>query len=286
MIVQKAKNLPEDKQTHTPQKRILNMDQVHNMPLPPPLDALKFLSHPTRWQLIQALAHGPANVRHLSDTLSLSPAKIRHHLHQLQLADLVRKDASVTPATPMRFCLNREAVLALSNAFRILLLPPVVSVVAKSGTGKTTFIEKLLPALKARGLRVGVLKHHGHPTPFDVPGKDTYRLSEAGADIVVGASAVQVAEFSREDGVADMDAVIVRHFSGVDMVLTEGYKCGPYPKIEVHRAARSDELLCEADELLLLVTDENWPLPRPQFGLEEADAVADWLVGWLHGKRP
>lgn len=174
--------------------------------------------------------------------------------------------------------------------FGMHTIPRVVSVVAKSGTGKTTFMEKLIPKLKARGLRVGVLKHHGHPTPFDAPGKDTYRLAQAGADVVVGASAVQIAIFRQlehpapskgEDGATDLDAIIARHLGDVDLVLTEGYKRGPYPKIEIHRAARSPELLCQPDELLALVSDVSWPLAIPQFGLEDAAGVANFLADWL-----
>jgi len=222
-------------------------------------------------------------VRNLSDVLELSPAKIRHHLHQLQIAGLVYVSTG-RPQDVLHFALNKQAMLALDEAFHSVLRPPVVSVVAKSGTGKTTFLEKLIPALKARGLKVGVLKHHGHPTPFDVPGKDTYRMAEAGANIVVGASAVQVAIFSQEDGVTDLDRVVAEYFAGLDLVLTEGYKRGPYPKIEIHRSARSDELLCDVDELLLLVTDKTWAIPKPQFTLDDADGVAEWLVGWLRGR--
>lgn len=176
---------------------------------------------------------------------------------------------------------DRAALLALADVVAQRLAPPVISVVAKSGTGKTTFIERLIPELRARGLRVGVLKHHGHATPFDAPGKDTYRLAQAGADIVIGASAVQVAVFRQEDGAADLDAVIARHAAGLDLLLTEGYKRGPYPKIEVHRAERSAGLLCRPDELLALVSDTVWPLAVPQFSLEDAAGVADFLAGWL-----
>jgi len=158
---------------------------------------------------------------------------------------------------------------------------PVVSVVAKSGTGKTTLLEKLLPELESRGVRVGVLKHHSHLSSFDVPGKDTHRLAEAGAEVVVGASPVQVAVFRRQAGSTDLDAVIAAHFSDMDLVLTEGYKRGAYPKIEVHRSARSGELLCNPDELLALVTDHTWDLPVPQFGLDDASGLADFLVGHL-----
>jgi molybdopterin-guanine dinucleotide biosynthesis adapter protein len=177
--------------------------------------------------------------------------------------------------------LDRAALLALADAVARRLAPPVVSVAAKSGTGKTTFMERLIPELRARGLRVGVLKHHGHATPFDAPGKDTYRLAQAGAEVVIGASAAQVAVFRQEDGAADLDAVIARHAAGLDLLLTEGYKRGPYPKIEINRAERSAELLCQPDELLALVSDTAWPLAVPQFGLEDAAGVADFLAGWL-----
>ncbi len=161
--------------------------------------------------------------------------------------------------------------------------PPVISFIAKSGTGKTSFLVKLIPELKARGLRLGILKHHAHPTPFDVPGKDTYRLAQAGADVVVGASSVQVAVFHQEDGSAELEGIIARHFAGLDLVLAEGFKQGDYPKIEIHRAAHKVELLCEPGDLLALVTDEPLAYNLPQFDLEDAAAVADFLLAWLRG---
>ncbi|NOZ72212.1 MAG: molybdopterin-guanine dinucleotide biosynthesis protein B [Chloroflexi bacterium] len=245
--------------------------------------SLTILTHPTRLRLLQVLAAGPAQVDALSTSLTLSPATVRRHLSHLVAGGLVIKVDEPNKALPV-FKVNRQAIAALALDLQTLVIPPVISIVAKSGTGKTTFMEKLIPALKQREVCVGVLKHHGHPTPFDVPGKDTYRHAQAGADVVVGASAVQVAVFRRENGAANLDAAIARHFAGLDLVLTEGYKRGSYPKIEVHRAARSHELLCEPEELLLLVTDEVWPLAVPQFGLEEAEAVADWLVAWLENQ--
>lgn len=159
--------------------------------------------------------------------------------------------------------------------------PAVISIVAKSGTGKTTLLEKLLPELKQRGLTVGVLKHHSHVSSFDVPGKDTYRLADAGADVVVGVSPVQVAVFRRQPGSADLDAVIKEQFDGMDVVLVEGYKRGSYPKIEVHRSERSDELLCTVDEMFALVTDRSWNLPVPQFGLNDVPELATFIVEQL-----
>jgi molybdopterin-guanine dinucleotide biosynthesis protein B len=159
--------------------------------------------------------------------------------------------------------------------------PPVFSVVAKSNTGKTTLLEKLIPELRSRGLSVAVVKHHSHLSSFDVPGKDTYRMAKAGADVVVGLSPVQVAVFHPQEGPTDLDAVIRRHSEGVDLVLTEGYKRGPYPKIEVHRSGRSDDLLCEPDELVAIVSDREWDMPVPQVGLDDVTALADILVAHL-----
>ena len=161
------------------------------------------------------------------------------------------------------------------------LVPPIVSIVARSKTGKTTFLEALLPALKQRGLRVAVVKHHHHTSSFDTPGKDTHRIAEAGADLVLGISPVQVATFSQEAGSGDLDAVIAKHCAGYDLVLTEGYKRGDFPKIEVHRAERSNELLCDFDEMLALVTDAEWDTSVPQFSLSDAEGVAALLAEWL-----
>lgn len=156
---------------------------------------------------------------------------------------------------------------------------------AKSGTGKTTLLEKLLPELRARRLRVGVLKHHSHVSSFDIPGKDTYRLAAAGADVVVGASPVQVAVFRREDGSGDLDTVIANNFADVDVVLTEGYKRGSYPKIEVHRAARSTQLLCQPEELMAIVTDRPWDLPIPQFALDDAEGLGRLIAHHIGQER-
>lgn len=164
--------------------------------------------------------------------------------------------------------------------------PPVVSFVAMSGTGKTTFLEQLIPELVALGLRVGVLKHHSHATPFDVPGKDTYRLAQAGARVVVGACSVQLAVFRQEDGTANLEKVIARDLADTDLVLIEGFKRGAYPKIEVHRSAHSRELLCTSSELLALVTDEPLEVDVPQFALTDVAGVAAFLRDWALSTAP
>jgi hypothetical protein len=103
------------------------------------------------------------------------------------------------------------------------------------------------------------------------------------ADVVVGASSVQVAVFHQKDGSADLDGIIARHFGELDLILAEGFKQGNYPKIEIHRSAHKAELLCEPGDLLAMVSDEPLACNLPQFDLEDAAAVADFLLAWLCG---
>lgn len=156
--------------------------------------------------------------------------------------------------------------------------PAIFSIVAKSNTGKTTLLEGLIPQLRTLDLTVGVLKHHHYPGMFDVPGKDTYRLAEAGADVVVGIGPTQIAVFRPSTNEYDLENAITSHLQDVDVVLIEGYKRGPYPKIEVHRSSRSENLICTPDELTALVTDRTWDLDVPQFGLEDAKGLAAFIA--------
>jgi molybdopterin-guanine dinucleotide biosynthesis protein B len=153
---------------------------------------------------------------------------------------------------------------------------PVVSIVGKSNSGKTTLLEKLIPELKRRGYRVATVKHDTHGFEVDRPGKDTWRLAQAGADAVVISSSDKLAlikRVAREQSLAEIAALV----GEADIVLTEGYKRGPAPKIEVSRRAISTELLCTADELVAIASDQRFPLPVPQFALDDAAGLADVL---------
>lgn len=245
---------------------------------------LQALSDIRRLQLLAQLAAGPRQCSDLSTALGLDHGTIAYHLSELAAAGFVTRAADSEDGH-VTYALVPEGLAAMSTQLAWLTRPPMISFVAKSGTGKTTFLEALIPELKARGVRVGVLKHHAHPTPFDVRGKDTYRLAQAGANVVVGASTVQVAVFRQEDGTADLDSVIARHLGEQDLVVTEGFKRGDYPKIEIHRAGYRGRLLCDPDELLALVTDEPLDNDVPQFDLEDAAGVADFLVAWLRSEQ-
>lgn len=167
-------------------------------------------------------------------------------------------------------------------------MPPIVSVVGRSDSGKTTFLEKLIPRLKARGLRLAVVKHDRHGFEMDRPGKDTWRLREAGADAVMISAPNQMALIrARLEHELSLDELAALVEGAVDLVLTEGYKAGDKPKIEVSRLAVSDgELLCTQEELLAIVADRPIAMDIPQFDLEDADGVAALLTDYLKRLPP
>jgi molybdopterin-guanine dinucleotide biosynthesis protein B len=154
---------------------------------------------------------------------------------------------------------------------------PVVVLVGTSGTGKTTFLEKLISELKKRNLRVGTVKHDVHGFEIDRPGKDTWRHAQAGADAVALSSPSKVALIRKVEEELSLDQV-TELIGNVDIILVEGYKRSDKPKIEIHRRAHSRELLCAPEELLAVVSDQEWNIGVPLFDLENASGVADMLV--------
>ncbi|MBN1660822.1 MAG: molybdopterin-guanine dinucleotide biosynthesis protein B [Anaerolineae bacterium] len=153
---------------------------------------------------------------------------------------------------------------------------PIVSLVGKSGVGKTTALERIIRELKARGYRVGTVKHHKHKSDIDIPGKDSWRHAEAGSDVVAISGPQEMALLRRLKGEMPIEQ-IARMMDGVDIVITEGYKEGDKPKIEVSRKERGTQLLCTRDELIGLMADYPIDMPVPQFALEDAAGVVDLL---------
>ena len=158
--------------------------------------------------------------------------------------------------------------------------PPVLSFVGWSGSGKTTYLERLIPMLKARGLRLGLIKHDAHRFEIDKPGKDSYRFFEAGADTVSISSDEKFAFIQRRTVQRPLDEAIGL-MGDVDLVLTEGYKTGGYPKVEIHRQATGKPLaMAGRTDLAALVTDERLDEPVPQFGFsdEDLEGMAEFVL--------
>jgi molybdopterin-guanine dinucleotide biosynthesis protein len=156
--------------------------------------------------------------------------------------------------------------------------PALAAVVGKSDSGKTTLLEKLIPELCALGLRVGAVKHDAHRFDIDVPGKDSWRLGQAGAEAYVVHSPVKLAlvtALAHESSLAD---IVLRYFTGFDIVVAEGHKLQAPNKVEVFRqAAGHDQPLCEPGEALATVTDTAVSRD-PRFGLNDAAALARFLA--------
>jgi molybdopterin-guanine dinucleotide biosynthesis protein B len=161
----------------------------------------------------------------------------------------------------------------------------VIGFAGYSGAGKTTLVERLIPALKLRGQRVSVVKHAHHKFDIDHPGKDTYRHREAGAFEVVVASDQRLAlmrEFEQPAALT-VHQLLAELYEGVDWVLVEGFKDSDLLKIEVWRAATGKPVRYVDDDFIVAIaTDSAAQLPvptaRPVFDLDDPQAVADWLL--------
>ena len=155
-------------------------------------------------------------------------------------------------------------------------MPPIISIVGKSESGKTTLIEKLIPELKRRGYRIGVVKHAFHEFAFDKPGKDSWRIKSAGAETVLVAAPNSIVMVKSAQGETLDD--LKGYFQDMDLVLTEGFKHGDKPQIEVFRKERHQHHLSTGNSnLVAMVTDADIDLSVPKFGLEDIVPLADLI---------
>ncbi|HEX2543572.1 MAG TPA: molybdopterin-guanine dinucleotide biosynthesis protein B [Ramlibacter sp.] len=161
----------------------------------------------------------------------------------------------------------------------------VVGFAGYSGSGKTHLVERLIPALKLRGLRVSVAKHAHHDFDIDHPGKDTHRHREAGAFEVVVASDRRLALMREFEQPARLSVhhLLAELYDGVDWVLVEGFKESSLLKVEIWRADAGKPVRYPDDDFVAAIaTDSPDRLPqetlRPVLDLNDADAVAQWLV--------
>ena len=157
-------------------------------------------------------------------------------------------------------------------------MPPIVSIVGKSDAGKTTLLERLVPELRARGYRIGTIKHNVHGFDIDHKGKDSWRYKQAGAHTVAISSPTKVALVKDVETEETIDRLASKYFQDVDIILTEGYKKEERPKIEVFRSQVHETPLCKGDEhLVALVSDTSLDLGVPCFELHDIKGLADFL---------
>ncbi|BDU71707.1 molybdopterin-guanine dinucleotide biosynthesis protein B [Mesoterricola silvestris] len=157
----------------------------------------------------------------------------------------------------------------------------VMGIVGWSGSGKTSLLVQVLPLLRARGLRVSTMKHAHHRFDVDRPGKDSFQHREAGASevLVVTSSRWVLMHESREEPEPSIESLIQR-MTPVDLLLIEGFKTHPHPKLEIHRKSEGRPLLCPGDpDIVAVATDQPLPdLALPQLDLNDPAAIADFIL--------
>lgn len=163
----------------------------------------------------------------------------------------------------------------------------VFGIAGYSGSGKTTLVERLIPTLRARGLRVSVVKHAHHDFEIDHVGKDSWRHRHAGAsEVLVTSSRRWAIVHELRDEAEPVLADHLARLSDCDLVLVEGFKREPIPKLEVHRVASGKPSLWPTDgDIVGVATDAPIVSGRPQFALDAIESIADFVVAHL-GLQP
>lgn len=164
---------------------------------------------------------------------------------------------------------------------------PVLGIAAYSGTGKTTLLTQLIPALRQQGLRVAVVKHAHHKFDIDKPGKDSYRLREAGASQVVVASQRLLALMQTSDNLAEpllADCLARLDMRHLDLILVEGFKHEAIPKLELYRASVGAPLLYPDDPNVIALATDKMPLNDLSItvvDLNDVDAILQFLLNFI-----
>ena len=164
-------------------------------------------------------------------------------------------------------------------------MPPIVSIVGKSKSGKTTLMEKLIGELKSRGYRVATIKHTPQGMTFDNLDKDSWRHIQAGSEATVVSSPDKVVLVKPATQALTLDEIARLVGEDYDIILTEGFKQGNAPKIEVHRRQVGPPLSA-VKRVMAIVTDEPLATRIRQFSLEDIKGLADLLEnGFIKPQR-
>lgn len=171
--------------------------------------------------------------------------------------------------------INHEKTAAAKRPF-------LFAVSGVKNSGKTTLVERLIPALIAKGLSVATIKHDGHDFEADVPGTDSYRHFAAGAIGSVVYSGTKFSLVKRAEGVSETE--LARFFPEADVILLEGFKGSRYPKIEIVRKGNSELPVCDPDTVVAIASDfltkealsaAGWE--KPIYSLEDIEGMAECI---------
>jgi len=149
-----------------------------------------------------------------------------------------------------------------------------------SGAGKTTLLTRVIPLLVARGLRVSTIKHAHHKFDVDTPGKDSHAHREAGATEVLVSSGRRFALMHELRGEPEWPLrELIAKISPVDLLIVEGFKADPHPKVEVHRIENGKPFLYEQDAAIVAIASDANPAAKiPVFALDDIEAIADMML--------
>lgn len=162
---------------------------------------------------------------------------------------------------------------------------PVLAISAWSGTGKTTLLKRLIPALCAKGIRPGLIKHTHHNMDVDKPGKDSYELRKAGAAQTMVASNQRWALMTETPDEVPLDlAYLVSRMdhSTLDLVLVEGFKHEAVAKILLFRSDAGHDV-CELtldEHVIAVASDVALPLQVPVLDLNDVDGISEFIMRW------
>lgn len=167
---------------------------------------------------------------------------------------------------------------------------PLLAIAAWSGTGKTTLLKKLIPALCAAGIRPGLIKHTHHDMDVDKPGKDSYELRKAGAAQTIVASSQRWALMTEtpEEPEIDLSYLVNRmDASLLDLVLVEGFKHEPVAKMMLFREGSGhtqDELVLD-EHVIAIASNIPLDVEVPVLDLNDPDAIVAFILAWLKAKN-
>lgn len=163
---------------------------------------------------------------------------------------------------------------------------PVLGFAAYSGTGKTSLLIKLLPLMKLQGVRIGMIKHAHHDFNIDIPGKDSYKLRQAGAEQMLIASDKRWALMTEVDSQQDVslsDLINKLDLTNLDLILVEGFRQLPFPKIELHRPSTGKDLIFpDDDNIIAVASDETLKTGKlPLLNINQPEEIAGFINRWL-----
>ncbi len=159
----------------------------------------------------------------------------------------------------------------------------VLGLTGWSGSGKTTLLVALVPLLIGRGLTVSTVKHAHHGFDLDQPGKDSWRHRQAGATEVLISSGARWALMHEVHGDEPSLPALLTRLTPVDLVLVEGFKAHPHPKIEVHRPALARPPIWPGRaDIVAVAADENLPgCDRKVLPLNDPAVIVEWALAFM-----